>query len=614
MNKPQKISLIHILASFAFFIIAHFLPLAEPWKLLVYLLPYLLVGAEVIKDALCSLIHGEMLDEAFLMTAATIGAFALGEYAEGVAVMLFYQVGELLQDLAVRKSEKDLSMLMDLRPDTALVQRNGDYLTVSPQEVQPGEIIQIKAGEKVPLDGILLSGETSVNTMALTGESLPQELSSGDQILSGSVNMTGLITVRVTSPFSESTVSRILSLVKNAADKKSRAEQFVTRFAKIYTPCIVIAAVLLAVVPPLFVGMWSEWIRRALTFLVVSCPCALVVSVPLAFFCGIGCASGKGILIKGAEFLEKLSSLSTMLFDKTGTLTNGSFAVTKIRPNGCTASRLLEIAAYAEANSSHPIAAAITEAYGREIDRSALSKVTEYSGFGIEAVMQGKVYAVGNRKMMEKVHAACPDDARDGTVVHVTVGNNYLGSLTVSDTVKSSAADALSVLRQLGIRETVMLTGDNRAAANVIAKTLNITDIHAELLPTDKVSVLETYLADNKTVAFVGDGINDAPVLMRADLGIAMGDFGSDAALEAADIVLMHDDMNSLPTAVKISRKTMHIVRQNIILSLAVKFAVLLIGALGLLGSYGMWFAVFADVGVTLLAVLNALRAFRVEP
>lgn len=614
MNKPQKISQLHILASFAFFIIAYFLPLAEPWKLLVYLLPYLLVGAEVIKDAFCSLLHGEMLNEAFLMTAATIGAFALGEYAEGVAVMLFYQVGELLQSLAVRKSEKDLSMLMDLRPDTALVQRNGDYLTVSPQEVQPGEIIQIKAGEKVPLDGVLLSGETSVNTMALTGESLPQELFPGDQILSGSVNLTGLVTVRVTSPFSESTVSRILSLVENAADKKSRAEQFVTRFAKIYTPCVVIAAILLAVVPPLFVGGWSEWIRRALTFLVVSCPCALVVSVPLAFFCGIGGASSNGILIKGAEYLEKLSSLSTVLFDKTGTLTTGSFAVTMIRPNGCTASRLLEIAAYAEANSSHPIAAAITEAYGREIDRSALSKVTEYSGFGIEAVMQGKVYAVGNRKMMEKVHAACPDDPRDGTVVHVAVGNDYLGSLTVSDTVKSGAADALSALRQLGIRETVMLTGDNSAAANVIAKTLNITDIHAELLPADKVSILETYLEGNKTVAFVGDGINDAPVLMRADLGIAMGDFGSDAAMEASDIVLMHDDMNSMPTAVKISRKTMRIVRQNIILSLAVKFAVLLIGALGLLGSYGMWFAVFADVGVTLLAVLNALRAFRVEP
>lgn len=614
LSKKQKISLLYIITSLSLLIIAHFLPFENPWKLLVYLLPYLLVGTDVIKDAVCSLIHGEMLDEAFLMTAATVGAFALGEYDEAVAVMLFYQLGELLQSLAVGKSEKDLSKLMDLRPDTAAVRRNGTYVTVSPEEVLPGEVIQLRPGDKVPLDGIILSGKTTVNTMALTGEGLPRDLLPGDEILSGSVNLTGLITVQVKSPYAESTVSRILALVESAADRKSRSEQFVTRFAKIYTPCVVLAAVLLAVLPPLFDGNWSEWIRRALTFLVVSCPCALVVSVPLAFFCGIGGASGKGVLIKGAEYLEKLSSLSTVLFDKTGTLTNGSFTVTEIRPNGCSAAQLLEIAAYAESNSSHPIAAAIVAAYGKEIDQSALSGVTEYPGSGMKAILNGKTYAVGNRKMMASVNAACPDDAPDGTVVHVANGSSYLGSLIVSDTVKVGTSDALNALRELGIDQTVMLTGDNASAADRIAKTVAISAVHSDLLPIDKVQIAESYLNSKDTVAFVGDGINDAPVLMRADLGIAMGDFGSDAAMEAADIVLMHDDLNSLPTAVKISRKTMRIVRQNIIFALAVKFAVLLIGALGLLGSYSMWFAVFSDVGVTLLAVLNALRAFRVKP
>lgn len=613
MDKSQRNQIICILLAIILLVFAHFLPLQDPWRLFVYLLPYLLVGAEVIIDAVRGLFHGEMLDECFLMTVATVGAFAIGAFDEGVAVMLFYQVGELFQSLAVGKSEKDLSKLMDLRPDTATVLRNSVCQTVSPEEVQPGEIIQICPGERIPLDGILLNGETSVNTMALTGESLPQDLHAGDHVLSGTVNLTGLITVKVTDSYADSTVARILALVENAADKKSHAEQFVTKFAKIYTPCVVFSALALAVLPPLFVGNWSEWIRRALTFLVVSCPCALVVSVPLAFFCGIGCASGKGILIKGAEYLEKLSSVSTVLFDKTGTLTSGRFSVTELRPNGCTKEQLLEIAAYAEVNSSHPIAAAIVQAYSGTIDRTEISEVTEFSGCGIRAVIRGKTYAVGNRKMMDKVQVFCPDDTPVGTIVHVAKGQAYLGCLIVSDSVKRNAKSSLDTLHNLGVRDTVILTGDNADAAQHIADTLNVTKVHYELLPADKVSVAETYLGENKTVAFVGDGINDAPVLMRADIGIAMGAFGSDAAMEAADVVLMNDDLNALPAAIRIAGKTLRIVRQNIFVSLAVKFAVLILSSLGLTGSFDMWIAVFADVGVTILAVLNALRAFHVE-
>ncbi len=613
MDKSERNQIIRIVLSFLFLITAHFLPLPMPWKMCFYLLPYLLVGAEVIIEAIRGLLHFEMLEEAFLMTAATIGAFALGAFDEAVAVMLFYQVGELFQSLAVGKSKKDLSSLLDLRPDTATVLRNGASQTVAAEDVLPGEILQIRPGEKIPLDGVLLTGETSVNSMALTGESLPQDLHVGDTVPSGAVNLTGLITVKVTSAYADSTVARILDLVENAADKKSKAEQFVKKFAKIYTPSVVIAAILLAVLPSLFTGNWSEWIRRALTFLVVSCPCALVVSVPLALFCGIGGASGKGILVKGAEYLEKLAKLSTVLFDKTGTLTTGHFSVTSICPNGCTKEHLLEIAAFAEAYSSHPVAAAIVQAYGKEIDRASISEISEFSGRGVIATIRGKTYAVGNTKMMEHVQASCPEDTSCTTIVHVAEGKNYLGYLSVGDSVKANAASALERLQKLGVDETVMLTGDREITAHQIAGLLRISKVHAELMPTEKVSIAEAYLREGKTVAFVGDGINDAPVLMRADLGIAMGASGADAAMEAADIVLMRDDLDALPTAVRIARKTMHIVRQNILLSIAVKFAVLILGFLGLTGHYDMWIAVFADVGVTILAVLNALRAFHVE-
>ena len=610
MSRKQKKNLIRILAAVAVLLLSVLLPVADWIKIVIALVAYGLAGWDVLWGAVRGIAHGQVFDEKFLMAVATLGAIASQDYNEACAVMIFYQIGELFQGIAVGKSRRDIAALMDIRPDTANVLRDGVEQEVSPEEVAVGETIVVKPGEKIPLDGEVIEGSTAVNTAALTGESLPQDKNVGDKVISGSINMTGVIKVRTTSEFGESTVARVLELVENSASKKAKVENFITRFARYYTPCVVIAALILAIIPPLFVGNWWDWINRALTFLVVSCPCALVVSVPLSFFGGIGGASRKGILIKGANYLETLSKVNTAVFDKTGTLTKGSFAVTAIHPAKVSNDELLDIAAVAECNSNHPIAQSIVAAHKGHINPERVSSVKEVAGRGVEAVIDGRTIYVGNSKLMDDVHADWHECHHVGTVIHIAENGKYLGHIVISDEPKPDSKKAIQQLKALGVKKVVMLTGDSRKVAENVANELGVDEVRAELLPADKVTEVEKLLESDGPLAFVGDGINDAPVLSRADVGIAMGALGSDAAIEAADVVLMDDKPSKIPEAMNIARKTMRIVRQNIIVSLTVKGLVLIITAIGM---GNMWYAVFADVGVLILAVLNAMRALKVD-
>lgn len=612
MTRKQKRNLIRMILAAVLFAVALFLPVEGLFRLAVFLIPYAVIGYDVLWNALRNILHGQIFDENFLMALATVGAFAIAEYPEAVAVMFFYQVGELFQSIAVGRSRKSIAALMDIRPDSATVLRDGQEYAVSPEEVQPGETILVRPGEKVPLDGIVIEGSTSVNTAALTGEALPQDKEPGDNIISGSLNQGGVIRVKVTHPFGESTVSKILDLVENSSAKKAKAEHFITRFARYYTPCVVVGAILLAVIPPLLLdGAWSNWINRALIFLVVSCPCALVISVPLSFFGGIGGASRDGILIKGANYLEALANVKTVVFDKTGTLTKGTFAVAAVHPETLSKKELLDIAALAESYSNHPIAASIVRAHGGHIDQSRIRNTEELSGRGIRAVIDGKTVCAGNGRLMDEAGANWHECHCTGTAIHVAIDGIYAGHIVISDEMKEDAKKAISELRQAGVSKTVMLTGDLQKIGNAVGKELELDEIYAELLPDQKVEKVEQLLKSKpagSTLAFVGDGINDAPVLSRADIGIAMGALGSDAAIEAADIVLMDDKPAKIAKSIRIARKTMRIVKENIIFALAVKALVLIFGALGYAG---MWFAVFADVGVMVLAIINAMRALR---
>lgn len=614
MSKGQKIDLVRILLAAVLWIVVWLLPLDGYFKLIAFLVPYLVIGYDVLWSAVRNILHGQVFDENFLMAVASIGAFCVAQYPEAVAVLLFYQVGELCQGLAVGKSRKSIAALMDIRPDFARVLRDGKEESVDPQTVEVGETIIIKPGERVPLDAVVTKGETAVDTSALTGESLPCDKHVGDNVISGSINLNGLIEAKVRTAYAESTVSRVLDLVENSAAKKARAEAFITRFAKYYTPCVVIAAVLLAVLPPLILKQsFSEWITRALTFLVVSCPCALVISVPLSFFGGIGGASKLGILIKGANDLEALSKVDTVVFDKTGTLTQGRFKVTAVHAQEMSEAELLDIAALAESYSNHPIALSIIKAHGGHLDKSRVTSIEESSGYGVTAVIDGKKVSVGNDKLMHRAGVQWKDCHLPGTTVHIAADGVYMGHIVISDTVKPDAKEAILSLKNNGVRKTVMLTGDNKKNGEAVAAELGLDEAKTQLLPDEKVAAVEELLQqklDKRTLAFVGDGINDAPVLARADVGIAMGALGSDAAIEAADIVLMDDRLTGLSKAMRISRKTMRIVRQNIVFSLLVKLAVLVLGALGLAN---MWFAVFADVGVMILAILNAMRALHIQ-
>lgn len=610
MTKKQKKHLTRIItAAVLLAVVWLLLPLEGVWQLLAYCVPYFIVGWDVLWGALRKILHGELLDEEFLMSIATIGAFALGEYREAVAVMLFYQIGEWFQGVAVGKTRRNITQLMDLRPDYANVLREGIEEKVDPEEVEVGETILIRPGEKIPLDGIILDGTTAVNTAALTGESLPQDKGPGDAVVSGTVNLTGVITVKTQSAFGESTAAKILELVENASEQKARVEGFITRFAHWYTPCVVAGAALLAVIPPLlFSQPWSVWVQRALVFLVVSCPCALVVSVPLTFFGGIGGASRCGILIKGAGYMETLAKARTVVFDKTGTLTKGSFTVTHIVPQKGSKDDLLALAAAAESFSRHPIAQSVVAAYGRPIE-AELQDAKDHTGRGIEAVIGGRHIFAGNERLMNEIGVPCAKVNEIGTVIHMAADQDYLGYLVIADTPKPDAAEAIRSLKAEGVEKTVMLTGDKAAVAEAVAAELGLDEARAELLPVDKVTAVEGLLKTGSPLVFVGDGINDAPVLARADVGVAMGALGSDAAIEAADIVLMDDAPSKLSLAVRLSRRTMRIVRQNVVFALAVKAIVLLMGATG---DANMWVAVFADVGVLVLAILNAMRALLV--
>ena len=610
MTKKQKKHLTRIItAAVLLAVVWLLLPLEGVWQLLAYCVPYFIVGWDVLWGALRKILHGELLDEEFLMSIATIGAFALGEYREAVAVMLFYQIGEWFQGVAVGKTRRNITQLMDLRPDYANVLREDIEEKVDPEEVEVGETILIRPGEKIPLDGIILDGTTAVNTAALTGESLPQDKAEGDPVVSGTVNLTGVITVQTQSAYGESTAAKILELVENAADQKARMEGFITRFAHWYTPCVVIGAALLAVIPPLFFSQpWGTWVERALVFLVVSCPCALVVGVPLTFFGGIGGASRCGILVKGAGYMETLAKARTVVFDKTGTLTKGSFTVTHIVPAAGTEDDLLATAAAAERFSHHPIAQSVVAAYGRPIEKE-IEDAKDHTGRGIEAVIDGRHIYAGNERLMKEIGVPCREVAEVGTVIHMAADKDYLGYLVIADTPKPDSAEAIRTLKAEGVEKTVMLTGDKTAVAQAVAGELGLDEYRAELLPADKVTAVEELLQTGSPLVFVGDGINDAPVLARADVGVAMGALGSDAAIEAADIVLMDDAPSKLALAVRLSRRTMKIVWQNVIFALAVKALVLVLGATG---DANMWIAVFADVGVLVLAILNAMRALLV--
>ena len=614
MSKKQKKMLVRIGAGAVLFALALLLPAEGTLRLAAFIVPYAVVGWDVLWRAVRNITRGQVFDENFLMALATVGAFATGEYPEGVAVMLFYQVGEWFQSYAVGRSRQSIASLMDIRPDYANIERDGKLQRVDPDSVAVGDVTVVKAGEKIPLDGVVLEGASAVDTAALTGESLPRDVQPGDDVISGCINKSGLLRVRVTKIFGESTVAKILDLVENSSSKKARAENFITRFARYYTPAVVIAAALLAVVPPLALGYaWNEWIHRALIFLVISCPCALVISVPLSFFGGIGGASKRGVLVKGSNYLEVLADAEIVVFDKTGTLTKGVFNVTAVHPDRVSEARLLELAALAESYSDHPISRSLREAYGKELETARVSDVEELSGRGVRAKIDGHTVCAGNDKLMEEAGVPWHPCHRIGTTVHVSLDGEYVGHIVISDELKPDAAEAIAELKRRGVRKTVMLTGDAKAVGESVAKELGIDEVHAQLLPGDKVDRVEALLKEKSPrgkLAFVGDGINDAPVLSRADIGIAMGAFGSDAAIEAADIVLMDDKPSKIAVAMSIAKKTLRIVHQNIVFALGVKALVLLLGAAGMAN---MWEAVFADVGVSFIAILNASRALKTD-
>ena len=625
MTKKQKKMLLRIIIAAVMLAALYFLPVTGWLRLGLYLVTYLVIGYDILKKAGQGIANGRVFDENFLMAVATVGAFALaiyeksGDYNEAIAVMLFYQVGELFQSYAVGKSRKNISALMDIRPDYANIEQDGKLVQVDPDEVAVGTVIVVQPGEKAPIDGVVVEGSSTLNTSALTGESLPRDVHEGDEIISGCINMTGVLKIRTTKAFGESTVSRILELVENSSSRKSRSEDFIAKFARIYTPVVCYSALALAVLPPVIRlvggmdGQWEQWIYRALTFLVTSCPCALVVSIPLSFFAGIGGASHEGILIKGSNYLETLSQVKTVVFDKTGTLTRGVFEVTAVHHSDMDEQKLLEYAALAECASSHPISKSLQRAYGKAIDRSRVTDIQELSGHGVTAVVDGHPVAAGNSKLMEQLGIPYHDCHSVGTIIHMAVDGQYGGHIVISDVVKSHAREAVEALHKAGVEKTVMLTGDAKKVADAVAAELGVDEVHSELLPGDKVDKVESLLAQQSgkaKLAFVGDGVNDAPVLGRADIGIAMGAMGSDAAIEAADIVLMDDEPLQIAKAIRISRKCIGIVYENIVFALAVKFACLVLVAIGLAD---MWAAIFADVGVMVLAVLNAIRALRVK-
>lgn len=629
MSRKQKKMLVRIIVTavlFAgLFVFEKFVPITSRiLRLAVYMVPYLVISYDILKKAFKGIIKGQVFDENFLMAVASVGAVAIavyenGSYNEAVAVMLFYQIGELFQSYAVGKSRRSISELMDIRPDYANIEVDGKIEQVDPDEVEVGSIIVVSAGEKVPIDGVIVEGSTTLDTAALTGESVPRSVKENDEVISGCINLTGTVRIRTTKPFGESTVSKILDLVENSSSKKSKSEQFITKFAKYYTPAVCGGALALALLPPvvsLIIGkdaMWLTWIYRALTFLVISCPCALVISIPLSFFAGIGGASKEGVLVKGSNYLETLSKTKIVVFDKTGTMTKGNFEVTEIAPVGVENNELLRLAAYAESYSSHPISKSIKSAYGKKIDNAKISDVNEISGNGVLAVADGKKIAVGNSKLMDKLGVEYTACSKVGTVVYVAVDGKYCGYILISDALKPTSVSAVRELKNCGVRKTVMLTGDSKKVADAVAKELGADEVYSELLPADKVSQVERLLADKgekEKLAFVGDGINDAPVLSRADIGIAMGALGSDAAIEAADIVLMDDDPMKISKAIKISSKCLRIVNENIYFALGVKALCLILGAVGIAN---MWVAIFADVGVMVIAVLNAIRALSVK-
>lgn len=626
MNKKQKKMLIRIIITAVMVIVLNFISITGFWQFMLYLAAYLIIGYDILKKAGKGIWNRRVFDENFLMAVATVGAFVLavysgsGDYNEAIAVMLFYQIGELFQSYAVGKSRKNISALMDIRPDYANVERDGKLEKADPDEVEIDSIIVVQPGEKVPLDGIVIEGKSSLNTSALTGESLPRDVNQGDEIISGCINMTGVLKIRTTKEFGESTVSKILELVENSSSRKSKSENFISKFAKVYTPAVCYGALALAILPPLvqmlFIGetaQWGVWIYRALTFLVISCPCALVISIPLTFFAGIGGASKEGVLIKGSNYMETLSQAKYVVFDKTGTLTQGVFEVSGVHHNQMEEEKLLEYAALAECASSHPISKSLQKAYGKEIDRSRVQDIQEISGHGIIAKVDGREVAAGNGKLMEKLNVTYQECHKVGTIIHMAIDGEYAGHIVISDIVKPHAQKAVAQLKKAGIKKTVMLTGDAKRVADQVAQSLGIDEVYSELLPGDKVSKVEELLSkkfEKEKLAFVGDGINDAPVLTRADIGIAMGAMGSDAAIEAADIVLMDDDPLKISKAIKISQKCLRIVYQNITFALVIKFACLGLGAVGMAN---MWAAIFADVGVMILAILNAIRALKVH-
>ena len=620
MNKKQKKVLVRIIAAFVLLVILSFIPVDGWIRLALYMIPYLVIGYDILKKAVKGIMNRQVFDENFLMAVATIGAIALGDYKEGVAVMLFYQIGELFQSYAVGKSRRNISELMDIRPDYANVERDGELVQVDPDEVEIGTVIVVKPGEKIPIDGVIVEGTSNLNTSALTGESLPREAKEGDEVISGCINMTGLLKIRTTKEFGESTVSRILELVENSSARKSRSENFISRFARIYTPAVCYGAVALALIPPIvrmvFMGLpadFGTWIYRALTFLVISCPCALVISIPLSFFAGIGGASKEGVLVKGSNYLETLSQTRCVVFDKTGTMTQGVFEVSGIYPAALSKEKLVEYAACAESYSGHPISKSLQKAYGKEIDKNRVTDVKEISGKGVTARVDGRLVAAGNGKLMDQLGIPYTICNEVGTLVYVAVDGKFAGCILISDLLKPHAKEAIAALKNAGVTRTVMLTGDTKRVADAVAAELGIQEVCSELLPADKVSRVEELLAGKRgkeKLAFVGDGINDAPVLSRADIGIAMGALGSDAAIEAADIVLMDDDPLKIAKAIKISRKCIRIVYENIYFAIGVKAICLLLGALGIAD---MWAAIFADVGVMVIAVLNAIRALYVK-
>ena len=619
MNKKQKKMLIRIIIAAVLIVVFSLLPAEGYLRFVLFMIPYLVIGYDILKKAFKGILNKQVFDENFLMAVATVGAILLGDYSEGVAVMLFYQIGELFQSYAVGKSRRNISELMDIRPDYANIEKDGTLEQVDPDEVEIGTIIVVQPGEKVPIDGVITEGTSTLNTSALTGESLPRDAKAGDEVISGCINMTGLLKIRTTKEFGESTVSRILELVENSSSRKSKSENFISKFAKYYTPAVCYGALALALIPPIVLlimgkpAMWGDWIYRALTFLVISCPCALVISIPLSFFAGIGGASNQGILVKGSNYLETLAQTKYVVFDKTGTMTQGVFEVSGIHHNEMPDEKLLEYAALAECSSSHPISKSLQKAYGKPIDRNRVSDIEEISGNGVIAKVDGISVAAGNTKLMNRLGIAYQDCHHVGTVVHMAIDGKYAGHILISDIIKPHAKEAIAELKKAGISKTVMLTGDSKRVADQVAEELGIQEVYSELLPADKVSRVEELLnqkSEKDKLAFVGDGINDAPVLSRADIGIAMGALGSDAAIEAADIVLMDDDPLKISQAIKIARKCIRIVYENIYFAIGIKILCLILGALGIAN---MWVAIFADVGVMILAVLNAIRTLFVK-